>query len=131
LFKDFSPKELKYYLGFGFIFFILTTFLFTHIFFGVIYNLYISLQTVLILHDLLYMVMYILLVLLLAFFFKLNRLRTILFVLPQFYIYEYLGGIFVEGIDYFILSPKLIAIRIFIVAIEIIVLYLTLSVFKV
>jgi len=131
LFKDFSPKELKYYLGFGFLFFILTTYIFTNLFFGLIYDSSMSLRTVLIIHDSLYSIMYLLLVLLLAFFFRLNRVRTILFVIPQFYIYEYLGGIFVEGLDYFIFAPKLIILRLIIIAITVFIVYLPLRIFRI
>lgn len=131
MFKDFSPKELKYYLGFGFLFFILTTYIFTNLFFGLIYDSSMSLRTVLIIHDSLYSIMYLLLVLLLAFFFRLNRVRTILFVIPQFYIYEYLGGIFVEGLDYFIFAPKLIILRLIIIAITVFIVYLPLRIFRI
>ncbi len=131
MFKDFSVKELKYYFGFGFLFFILDAFLFLQIFFRFINNANISVYWSLIVHDIMYILFYLALILFLAIFFKLELKRTMLFVLPQFYIYEYLGGFIVQGMDYFILGPKMIFTRLIILALGAIIIYLTLRLFKI
>ncbi|MCX7957900.1 MAG: hypothetical protein N3B13_02545 [Deltaproteobacteria bacterium] len=126
MFKDFSPRELKYYFGFGFIFFIICSFLFINIFFSFIYQSQISLYLVLLIHDSFYILFYFLMIYLLAFFFRLHLGRTILFTVIQFYIYEYISGLFVEGTDYFIISPGVILLRIFILATGTALIYLVL-----
>lgn len=130
MFKDFSKRELKYYFGFGFLFFILDTFLYLKIFFGFIYNANISVYWTLVIHDILYIVFYFLLIFSIAFFFRLNVKRAMLFVLPQFYLYEYLGGVFVEGIDYFVLAPKMFFIRLIILVLGAIVIYFSIRCFR-
>ncbi len=129
MFKGLSIKELKFYFGFGFLFFVLTTFLFTNLFFRVIYDSTLSLYVVLLIHDVLYFLSYSLQIYLLSLFFKLNLERTVLFTIPQFYIYEYLSGFFVQGIDYFIFAPKVIALRLIVLAIGSLLIYLSVRYF--
>lgn len=131
MFKDFSKGELKYYFGFGFLFFILDTFLYLKIFFGFIYNTDIPLYWPLIIHDILYILFYFLLILFLAFFFRFNIKRAMLFVLPQFYLYEYLGGFFVEGVNHFVLTPKTLLVRLIILASGAVVIYFPLRYFRI
>jgi len=126
LFRDFSFKELKYYFGFGFLFFILTTFLFVNLFFRFIHDSSLSLYWVLVIHDSTYIIAYFFQIFLIAFFFRLNLKRSILFIVPQFYLYEYISGLFVQGLDYFILAPKTLFVRIIILAIGIVLIYLPL-----
>lgn len=116
MFEDFSKKELKYYFGFGFIFFILDTFAFINLFFRYVYNWNIQLYTVLLIHDISYILSYSILIGLLSFFFKLNLKRAVLFTAPQFYIYEYAGGFFIQGFDYLHLSFKVFLMRLLILA---------------
>lgn len=127
MFKDFSTREIKFYLGFGFLFFILCTFIFSNIFFSFIYDSNLSLYLVLTIHDTLYFLIYFIDIYLLAFFFKLNLKRTILFTIPQFYIYEYLSGLFVEGLSYFIIAPKVILLRLIIIVLGTFITYLSLK----
>lgn len=123
MFKDFSPRELKYYFGLGFLYFVCNAFLFTTIFFKFLYNSTLSLYIVLLIHDLFYVIFYLLLVGTIRFFFKPYIGRIILFTIPQFYIYEYISGIFVEGMDYFIFAPKVIIMRLIILALGTLLIY--------
>ncbi|MGB9600613.1 MAG: hypothetical protein ACP5QK_08900 [Myxococcota bacterium] len=123
MFKDFSAKELKYYFGLGFLFFILDASIFTTVFFNLIYNSKISLYLVLFIHDLFYFLSYFVLIGTIRFFFNMNLGRAILFIIPQFYVYEYISGIFVEGLNYFIFAPKVIIERLIILAIGTVLIY--------
>ncbi|MCX7944439.1 MAG: hypothetical protein N2746_08030 [Deltaproteobacteria bacterium] len=126
MFEGFSIKELKYYFGFGFLFFILATFLFTNLFFSFIYDSKMPLYLVLILHDSIYVFFYLVEISMLAYFFRLNATRAMIFILPQFYIYEYLSGFFVQGLSYLTFTPRTVVLRIIILAIGIGLIYLLL-----
>jgi len=130
LFKDFSPRELKYYFGSGFLFFVLAAFLFINLFFNYIYNSNISLFVVLLIHDSFYILFGFIQILILSFFFRLNLRRTILFTLPQFYIYEYISGFFVQGFSYFTAIPSVISLRFIILASGVLIIYLPLRYFN-
>lgn len=109
----------------------LDTFLYLKVFFGFIYNTNLPVYLPLIVHDIFYVLFYFLLILFLAFFFRFNIKRAMLFVLPQFYLYESIGGFFVEGVNYFVLTPKMLLVRLIILASGVVVIYLPLRYFRI